>query len=138
MLSAPITVSAIPEDATGKAKAALGYMHMNCGVSCHDAAGPAVESGLYFKLHAADLAKGKVEELPSYKTSVGQKIVGNAYFEYVSKGFLRIKAGSSAESLVPELAKLRDVSIQMPPVGTHKPDPTGRGAIEAWIDAMPK
>lgn len=140
VLSTDVPAAKIPEDASGKAVAALSYLHMNCGVSCHGPTptDPAFNSGLILRLGVAELAAGQVATLNTYKTSVGVKIFGNAYFEYSGKGFLRIKPGVSQESLIPALAALRDVTIQMPPIATHQADPVGRGAVEAWIDAMPK
>lgn len=140
MLSADVPAPQIPNDATGKAPAALAYMHMNCGVSCHGPAptNPAFNSGLVLRLGVAELADGKVDGLKAYKTSVGVKIFGNAYYEYSGKGFLRIKPGVSQESLIPTLASLRNTTIQMPPIASHQPDPQGRGQVEQWIDAMPK
>jgi len=139
MLSTDVAATVIPEDATGKAKAALGYLHMNCGVSCHDSAShsPGVQSGLFFKLRTAELATGSVTELSAFKTSVDQPIVGNQYFDYTSKGFLRIKRGDANTSLVHELAKQRATSIQMPPIATHKADFDGLARIEGWIRALP-
>lgn len=139
MLTADVTVPAIPDDAAGKAKPALAYLHMNCGASCHDAAAhsPALQTGLVFKLHLADLAKNAVDQLPSYTTSVGKPIAGNAYFEYTNKGYQRITPGAADKSLVPELARLRDVTIQMPPIGSHQKDAAGIALIESWINAMP-
>ncbi len=139
-LSNDVTVPAIPEDATGKAKAALAYLHINCGAACHanEPHSPGLQSHLYMRLDLKELALGKVEELSTYKTAVNAKIEGNAYFEYTSRNFLRIKPGVSAESLIPALAAVRDKPTQMPPVGSHQADPVGRGLVEAWIDAMPK
>lgn len=139
LLSADVTVPPIPEDATGKARAALTYLHVNCGAACHDSASysPGLQSGLFMKLNMAELALGKVSELGAYKTTVGREVFGNAYFEYKAKGFLRIKPGVAAESLLPELAKVRGPQIQMPPVGSRQPDPAGRGLVEAWINALP-
>jgi hypothetical protein len=138
LLSTDVPARAIPEDATGKARPALAYMHMNCGVSCHGSQphAPAIKSGLVLKLGVAELEAGTVDTLATYRSSVGVAIVGNAYFEYVAKGYLRIKPGVSNESLVPALAALRDVPIQMPPIATHMADPRGRGQVEAWIDAL--
>jgi hypothetical protein len=57
-LSAPPTAStmSLPEDDTGKAAAALGWLHVNCGVACHNEndAAAARFSGLFLKLAAAD------------------------------------------------------------------------------------
>src|SRR5205823_1822200 len=52
----PATTIMLPEDATKKAAPALGLMHMNCGVTCHNAQkGKAGYTGLYLKLLAAQL-----------------------------------------------------------------------------------
>lgn len=133
-----VNVAAIPEDSTGKARAALAYLHMNCGVACHANAphSPAIKSGLFLRLNVADLNAGK--PLGVAETAIGKPVLGNAYFDFVSRGFLRIKPGVAAESLLPELARIRNQSISMPPVGSLQPDDVGRKAVEDWINALPK
>jgi hypothetical protein len=49
------TTVALPEDATGKAAAALGYLHVNCGMPCHSTRGLGDETQLVLRLRADEL-----------------------------------------------------------------------------------
>jgi hypothetical protein len=53
-LSAPPAKTSIvlPEDGTGKAAAALGYLHANCGMPCHSSRGLGDETNLLLRLSA--------------------------------------------------------------------------------------
>jgi len=42
----------LPEDNTGKAAAALGYLHANCGMPCHSSRGLGEETQLVLRLRA--------------------------------------------------------------------------------------
>lgn len=135
------TSIAVPEDATGKAAAALSYMHMNCGVSCHVNVSyvEGSESGLFTRLSATQLLKGgaQVKDMDAYKTAVGIKATHNQHTSYVQQGYYVIKAGDSSKSLVVALTALRDGKEQMPPIGSHVTDDQGLALIKAWIDALP-
>ncbi|MEY4515073.1 MAG: hypothetical protein RLZZ450_7195 [Pseudomonadota bacterium] len=45
----------LPEDSTGKAAAALGYLHVNCGMPCHSTRGLGDETLLVMRLRAEEL-----------------------------------------------------------------------------------
>jgi hypothetical protein len=137
----PATNVAIPEDATGKAAAALGLLHMNCGVSCHNVNGKAGYTGLYMKLLAGQVypegGAGSVTDLDTYTTAVN--VPGHLDFGK----YLRIAPGDSANSLVPLMALSRDADagpfLPMPPLLSHRPDTdptTGIPLVQAWIDAL--
>ncbi len=142
-LSAPpaSTQIAIPEDSTGKAVAALSYMHMNCGVACHVNASyvEGSESGLFTRLSATQLLKGgaQVKDMDAYKTTVGILASHKQHYTYVQQGYYVIKAGDSSKSLVVALTALRDGKEQMPPIGSHVVDDVGLGLIKSWVDALP-
>jgi hypothetical protein len=138
----PAMTVTIPDDASKKAPAALGMLHMNCGVSCHNSGGgKAGYTGLYMKLLASQLfpssGTANVTSLDTYKTAVsvqGHLALGK---------YMRIAPGSSAESLVTLMAHARKpdagVFLPMPPVLTHRPDldpARGLPAVEAWIDGL--
>ena len=135
------TQIAIPEDSTGKAAAALGYMHMNCGVSCHVNVSyvEGSESGLFTRLSATQLLKGgaQVKDMDAYKTAVGLLATHKQHYTYVQQGYYVIKAGDSGKSLVVALSGLRDGKEQMPPLGSHVVDTAGLATMKAWIDALP-
>jgi hypothetical protein len=136
----PVTTIAIPEDDTGMAAAALGFLHMNCGVSCHNAKGMAGPVGLYTKLLMTQMypegGTGDVASLDTYTTSVNQ--TSRLY----QGQYKRILPGNSAQSLIPLMALSRGGDagfLAMPPLLTHRVDmdpATGVPAVQAWVDAL--
>jgi hypothetical protein len=139
----PATTVTIPDDATNQAAPALGLLHMNCGVSCHNA-GPNAKAGytgLYTKLLAGQLfpeaGSAQVSSLDTYTTAVN--VQGHLLFGR----YMRIAPGNSAQSLVTLMALARDPDagafLPMPPLVSHRPDTdpnTGIPLVQAWIDAL--
>src|SRR5262249_14461960 len=105
----PSTSFTLPEDTTGKAAAAVGWLHINCGVSCHNGNPDAKASGtnLYHKILASQLfptsGAPSVQALDAYTTAV------NVAANMTPNGqqYLRIAPGHSAQSLVPLMAGAR-------------------------------
>lgn len=138
----PQTTISIPEDSTGKAAAALGWLHVNCGSSCHTAGAPGGATQLYLKLLAGEIVgpdggAGRVSALDSYTTTVNilSNLMPNGH------SYKRIAPGDSADSLVPLMALARDGVTdggfkQMPPIVSHLPDTDGEAPLSAWIDAL--
>jgi hypothetical protein len=138
----PSTVS-VPEDATGHAAAALGWLHVNCGSSCHNDSGKASATRLYMKLLAGDLyptdggvrGVGEVAGQDAYKTAVNK--MANLQPDGVT--YLRIAPGDAAHSLVPILATSRDADGSfepMPPIVSHIADDAGVSLLNAWINGL--
>jgi hypothetical protein len=137
----PSTTVEIPEDATQKARPALGLLHMNCGVSCHNPNGKAGYTGLFMKLQSSQLypeaGTASVAALDTYTTTVN--VTGTLNFGM----YKRIAPGNSAQSLVPLMALARDPDagafLPMPPLLSHRADTnpaTGIPLVQAWIDAL--
>ncbi len=132
----PTTQLAIPDDGHGSV-AALGWMHANCGTSCHNANPTATCAfrGMHVQLGFAELQSGAaVSELDAYQTTydVEAAIPGG--------GYQRIAPGNVANSAVHWLASHRDATNpngQMPPIATHQIDTQGVASVAAWIDALP-
>lgn len=131
----------IPEDATQKGAAALGFLHVNCGSSCHNTGGAATASRLYVKLLASEIdppdgGAAKLSQLQAYTTTFGVM----ATLKPDGASYLRIAPGDSAHSLVPLLASSRDKDAggfePMPPLVSHVPDNAGVALVNAWIDAL--
>ena len=131
----------IPEDATQKGAAALGFLHVNCGSSCHNTGGAATASHVYMKLLASEIdppdgGSAKVSQLQAYTTTVGVM----ATMKPNGVSYLRIAPGDSAHSLVPLMALSRDKDAggfePMPPLVSHIPDDAGVALVSAWIDAL--
>jgi len=118
---------------------ALGYLHANCGVSCHNpttyaAANP---SGLYLRLnveqmdspHTTAAVLSGVNHEPSPNANLGQ--LPEPDLEYYD-----FRPLDTQRSLVPARMNYRGSSSAMPPLGTHVVDPEGVELIQAWIESM--
>jgi len=134
-LSVPVTTAAatIPGDAT--ARAALGYMHANCG-NCHG--GPAPQAGMTLWV---DVGLASVEDTGTWLTSVDG--VSGWMASLTPDVTARIEPGVSNTSSVIRRMSLRgsptvpgDYANQMPPLGTEIIDTTGVEAVRAWIDSL--
>jgi len=131
----PIT---IPGDAT--AAAALGYLHMNCGASCHNRnGGEASNSGPYMRLDVATLAS--VETTDTWTTSVGVSAL------YPVAGLTNpqiLTPCDPADSAAYYRMDHRDgvggteVGVQMPPIISHQVDTQGVAMIAAWLNGLPQ
>jgi hypothetical protein len=135
------TTITLPEDSTGLAGPALGYLHANCGMPCHSSRGLGHETELVMRLRADEYWPAadsgglpSATDTESYRATVGQSAVTGA----VTSAFpdaLRITAGQHERSLVWILSHRRG-DYQMPPLVSHQIDEVGTGALAAWIDAM--
>jgi len=134
-----VTAATLPNDSTNISGAALGVLHIDCGVSCHNRNpnGYANSSGLYMRLPAAQVLAGGVvvTNLDTYTTSANVTPTLPQYQTYAQQGYKRLTPGSSATSLIPTVANTRGAG-QMPPIATHVVDTSGVNAIMAWIDAL--
>jgi hypothetical protein len=120
----------IPGDAL--AKAALGYLHGNCG-HCHGGPTPRAGQALWSKVGITDLS-----DSPIFQTAVchcledwtGRKNAdGDAYK-------LRVAPAHEALSGIVGRMSRRGAGEQMPPIGTKVVDSTGLSAVRAWIDSL--
>jgi hypothetical protein len=135
------TTSVLPEDSTGKAAAALGYLHANCGMPCHSSRGLGEETQLVMRIRADELfppAGSKptaVEMTDTYKATVGQSPTTASVAAHFS-GALRITPGAHDKSIVWLVSHLRG-NYQMPPLVSHEIDEAGTKLLADWIDALP-
>jgi hypothetical protein len=130
----PASVLGLPGDEA--ARPAIGYLHMNCGVSCHNpnTLGTTFPSRL-------DIVNGRVTalvEMDLFKTAIN---VPSIYQPVGTKAlFYRIRPGDPARSSIHHRMNRRDtqsgMSGQMPPLATHKIDAAGVALVEAWIAGM--
>lgn len=134
-----VTEASLPNDSTTYAAAALGVLHINCGVSCHNRNPSAYGSstGLYMRLPAAQVLAGTavVTSLDTYVTSANVPPTLPQYQTYAQQGYERLAPGSSATSLLVTVASTRGAG-QMPPIATHVVDTAGVAALTTWIDAL--
>ncbi len=127
----------IPGD--DKAAAALGYLHTNCGISCHNRDAQAGgETGVSLRLDAATL--GSPQATDAWTTGM------NASSSYGIPGVAQPKVFAPCEpgsSTAYYRMSVRDgiagtpYKTQMPPTVTHQPDQTGLATLAAWLNAQP-
>jgi len=108
--------------ATPTARAALGYLHANCG-HCHNQRGPL--AGLEMTL---DPNEGIAALLDSTVGRPSRFLPPGATDDAV-----RIAAGRPDLSVVVARMRARDPLVQMPPLGTTVVDEEGLALIERWI-----
>lgn len=151
LLTAPpsSTALAFPEDATGKAAAALGWMHVSCG-PCHNRSSSATgeKSRVYTLGHASELlgidgGSTTVETTDAYLSTVG-KATSVDIPDGGGAKFLMIKGADPSASLVSYLSGRRvpaagnpTEKLQMPPIVTRLVDTNGHALLDAWISALP-
>jgi hypothetical protein len=133
LLTAPPTTSAIvPGNATESA--ALGWLHANCGMACHNASPNSRANFTYFYMR---LDMGKLTDVAStdtFKTGVKNP---SAYQPFDGHVLHRIAPGDPTHSVASIRAHSRELSIQMPPIVTHQVDTVGVTALDAWITSLP-
>ncbi len=141
-LSVPpaITSIALPEDATGKAAEALGYLHVNCGMACHSSRGLGEETQLRLRLRADEIwpTAGSAPTpvaLTDLYLATFQQPPTTASVAQQFPGAQRILPGSHEESLLWLLSHRRG-NYQMPPLVSHQVDEVGTEKLAEWIDAL--
>lgn len=141
----PATTLTVPDDTTGKAAAAAGWMHANCG-SCHVDRVGAGGYGSTFRMRLSAtqlLTATSATELAAYTTGYckdSERVDPNTsqFYKYLNGG-----ATAATTSLASILAHARaapgqeSVLNQMPPLVTHQPDTAGVALLDAWITALP-
>ena len=116
----------VARDAT--ARAALGYLHGNCG-SCHRPGGAADSVGMYL-LQSLEPGAGATVQ----PTAVD---VVSHFQPAGSSDARRIVAGDPAGSVLVHRIGRRDPVAQMPPFGTHLVDDAAVELISRWIRELP-
>ena len=118
------------EAASPTERAALGYLHGNCG-HCH--ADPAST--------AAAVPVGIVlaqDVLSPVATAKVMRSLLDAPSRFVPSGRTTVSPvvapGDSSNSVLPLRMRSRNPQVQMPPLGTAIADPAGLALIERWID----
>jgi hypothetical protein len=125
----------IGDDGTGLAKKALGWMHINCGVSCHNdnQVSEAYSSGLRLKLDPAQLDGRSSANFEILRTTVGVPAKTLRW-----NNAQRIVAGSPEDSLLYQLASVRrpGKNNQMPPIASRVVPREEVEVLADWIRAM--
>jgi hypothetical protein len=132
--AAPIVVPGTPTES-----AALGWLHANCGTSCHNDTSWACITTLHMRLGVGEL--GSVQATDTWNTAVDQPL------QLLNDGFvppwpmLRITPGDPMASAVWYRPSVRDTDPsqpnQMPPIDSHVVSDAGLDLLAAWIASMP-
>ncbi|HEX5765437.1 MAG TPA: hypothetical protein VFY27_07705 [Woeseiaceae bacterium] len=108
-----------------QARAALGYLHGNCG-HCHNDTGPIAELDLSLRQSAvarSASAARTLESLVGYPAEVSTKKIDT-----------RVVPGSHESSMLFARMRTRNPLMQMPPLGTRVSDATAVALIGSWIE----
>jgi len=109
------------EASTPSARAALGYLHANCG-HCHNRSGP---------LLLVDMVLA--QDMEGSPEPVARSLVGRAS-DFRANGLdTRVVPGRPDESILALRMRSRSPMLQMPPLGTRIPDAEGLALVEGWI-----
>jgi hypothetical protein len=118
----------VPGDPT--TRAALGYLHANCG-HCHN---PDVGLGRilnqYLRLNVADVVP---ETTPLWRSTVNRP----SQWFHATGVTDRIAAHAPDASAIPYRMGQREGYPQMPPIGTKAVDNAGLATVRAWISIIP-
>lgn len=129
LLATPPRIAASSEDE----RAALGYLHANCG-HCHNRAGQQVPLALTLAQRVRDAAASRAEVLASTLGAPARfrtPGVGDAHDPVIAPG-------DPARSLLVQRMASRDPRLQMPPLGTSIADDAGLALVRRWITHDPE
>jgi hypothetical protein len=132
------TELSIGDDGTGLASPVLGWLHVNCGITCHNANtnASAFSAGMILKLQSEQLDGRPSTDFEARTTTLNVE-VNNPNFS----GKTRITPGDPGSSLLAELISQRisdaaDDNAQMPPIASKKVDHENVDRVVAWIKSM--
>ncbi len=137
LIEGTLPVETIPGNTTEKA--ALGYLHANCGISCHNdtANAKARDSGLFLRLEKGELAS--VQATDAFK-AINKQPSPNAKLDglpTIQGSWVGIRPGQPDRSLLIARQRIRGFESQMPRIGTTIVDQQGVQAVVDWVEAMP-
>lgn len=128
----------IPGD--GVERSALGYLHANCGVSCHNETTNATgrPSGLFLRLEMAemdqvlstDAARSGINRLPSPNADYADVARPDAgdYYDF--------RPLDAERSLSVARMAYRGSITAMPPIASHQVHEEGVALVKAWVEHM--
>lgn len=126
----------IGDDGSGSAAAALGWLHINCGVSCHNdnTNSEAYSTHLRMRLDPDTLDGRASNDFPTLKTT---REVHGKNLRWQEE--VRIIPGDPDGSLLYKLVKARNgtgKNDQMPPIASRVVDEEHVQLLETWIRAL--
>lgn len=128
--SASVTIG---DDGTGVAAPALGWLHTNCGTTCHNRNqnSTAYGAGMFLRLDPTTLDGRSSAAFDPVKTTIGIMENTPAW-----AGKTRIVPGRPADSLIYQLITHRGTMDQMPPIASALVDTAHVALVQTWIAAM--
>lgn len=137
--SAAPAASALQVPGSDVERRALGWLHANCGVSCHHPRGFAA----HFEMRLEVGADGKVGDVAAsrvYATAINKPSKLRPTSAPAQLAMYRIRPGDPERSTLFYSIARRDPPgappEQMPPLATRRVDEAGVAAVRAWIGAM--
>ncbi len=139
----PQTHLIVGDDGTGAAGPALAWLHVNCGVTCHNGNSSSYAYGVGMRLRldpsALDGGLLTASNCDTLATTVGVLAAsGGGWSSPVQ--WTRIVPGDASHSLLVQLisnrGKNNPVKGQMPPIATNVVDTTDVASVVAWVNAM--
>jgi hypothetical protein len=125
----------IGDDGTGLGAQALGWLHINCGVSCHNdnQNSEAYATGLRLKLDQAQLDGRSSADFESLTTTVNVPATNDRWM-----GRPRIVPGSPEQSLLYQLVSRRvsGKNEHMPPIASRIVPQDAVAMLAEWIRAL--
>jgi hypothetical protein len=127
----------IGDDGTGKAADVLGWLHINCGVACHNDGvnSEAEKTGLRMKLDPAQLDGRPSKDFQTFQLLIDTNAVTQQWQDQK-----RIVPGKPDESLLYKLITTRtgedNSNKQMPPIATRVVDEENAAKVREWILAL--
>ena len=123
LVDAPPRIAA----STPRARAALGYLHANCG-ACHNASGPLATLGmvLEYTLRGAAPADGVP---PAVATTLGCE----SRWRCADREWNRVAGGDAEKSLLRKRMGSRHPLLQMPPLASRVVDQQALALVTEWI-----
>jgi len=124
-------LSAPPPQTSFAIDPGLAVLHVNCGVSCHNA-NPGIkgaDSSLRLRLGVAEVTGQPRDQWAIYRTTLGVATTVPGW-----NGARRVVPGAPDESAI--LRSMKELgTLQMPPAN-RQPDTKGAAAVEAWIRSL--
>jgi hypothetical protein len=116
-------------------RAALGWLHMNCGVSCHNPniSASACFTGLDLKLATNELAEPTRN--PIVRTTLNKPTTMLGYRDPTAP-LIRLVPGHPEQSALYVRARSRRTTLAMPPLATHVADADGLEILGRWITEL--
>jgi hypothetical protein len=131
----------IGDDGTGGAAPALGWLHINCGVPCHNANSTALAYAvkMHLRLDPTLLDGGPLtaSNCDSLKTTIGARATSSNWAPY---NWVRIVPGDPSHSLLVQLISNRGTNNaargQMPPIASLIVDMADVAKVVDWVSKI--